>query len=152
MSATLSYSTLSSKLGTSALSTCTSLRYWPFWSLSVRLQVSHWIRLGTGYPVSRIVNHPQFNGTTLANDVSLLQAASPIQLNNRARIIPLRRQFVGAGVATVISGWGLSWNTSETGDGNWRIRLNHELEALYHEPNIVTVAKSRRMRWAGHVL
>lgn len=37
-------------------------------------------------------------------------------------------------------------------DGNWRIRFNHELEALYHEPNIVAVAKSSRIRWAGHVL
>lgn len=31
-------------------------------------------------------------------------------------------------------------------DGNWRIRFNHELEASYHEPNIVAIAKSSRLR------
>lgn len=37
-------------------------------------------------------------------------------------------------------------------DGKWKARFNHELEALYHEPNIVVLAKSSRLRWAGHVL
>src|ERR1700709_1048887 len=36
--------------------------------------------------------------------------------------------------------------------GNWRTRFNHELKTLYHEPDIVAVAKSNRLRWAGHVL
>ena len=36
--------------------------------------------------------------------------------------------------------------------GNWRIRFNHELKTLYLEPDIVAVAKSNRLRWAGHVL
>jgi hypothetical protein len=29
--------------------------------------------------------------------------------------------------------------------------LNEELRDLYYSPNIITVIKSRRMRWAGHV-
>ena len=28
---------------------------------------------------------------------------------------------------------------------------NEELHSLYRSPNIVTVIKSRRLRWAGHV-
>jgi hypothetical protein len=36
--------------------------------------------------------------------------------------------------------------------GKWR-RLHHEeLNYLYSSPNIVWVIKSRRMRWAGHVV
>ena len=35
--------------------------------------------------------------------------------------------------------------------GEWRKLHNEELSDLYSLPNIVRVAKSRRMRWAGHV-
>jgi hypothetical protein len=36
-------------------------------------------------------------------------------------------------------------------DRSWRKLHNDELHKLYSSPNIVTVIKSRRMRWAGHV-
>jgi hypothetical protein len=36
-------------------------------------------------------------------------------------------------------------------DGSWRKLHNDELHSLYSSPNIVTVIKSRRMRWARHV-
>jgi hypothetical protein len=36
-------------------------------------------------------------------------------------------------------------------DGSWRKLHNDELHSLYSSPNIVTVIKLRRMRWAGHV-
>ena len=35
--------------------------------------------------------------------------------------------------------------------GKWRKLHNEELSDLYSLPNFVRVAKSRRMRWAGHV-
>jgi hypothetical protein len=37
-------------------------------------------------------------------------------------------------------------------DGSWRKLRNDELHSLYSSPNIVRVNKSRRMRWAGHVV
>jgi hypothetical protein len=37
------------------------------------------------------------------------------------------------------------------GDGSWGKLHNNELHSLYSSPNIVTVSKSRRMRWVGHV-
>jgi hypothetical protein len=41
--------------------------------------------------------------------------------------------------------------TIKTGFGN-KIRLhNEELHNLYASPDIITVIKSRRMRWVGHV-
>ena len=36
--------------------------------------------------------------------------------------------------------------------GEWRKLHNEELSILYSLPNIVRVVKSRRMRWAGHVV
>ena len=36
--------------------------------------------------------------------------------------------------------------------GEWRKLHNDELSDLYSLPNIVRVVKSRRMRWAGHVV
>jgi hypothetical protein len=35
--------------------------------------------------------------------------------------------------------------------GGWRKLYNEELHNLYSSPSIITVIKSRRMRWAGHV-
>jgi hypothetical protein len=38
------------------------------------------------------------------------------------------------------------------GDGEYRIRFNHELYQIYQEPDIAAVIKHRRLSWAGHVV
>jgi hypothetical protein len=35
--------------------------------------------------------------------------------------------------------------------GNWRIRSNKELTDLYQDTDLVTVIKTSRLRWLGHV-
>jgi hypothetical protein len=35
--------------------------------------------------------------------------------------------------------------------GEWRKLHNEELRELYSTPSIITIIKSRRMRWADHV-
>jgi hypothetical protein len=36
--------------------------------------------------------------------------------------------------------------------GEWRKLLNKELRDLYSSPSIIRMIKSRRMRWAGHLV
>jgi hypothetical protein len=35
--------------------------------------------------------------------------------------------------------------------GGWRKLHNEEFHTLYSSPKVITMIKSRRMRWAGHV-
>jgi hypothetical protein len=44
------------------------------------------------------------------------------------------------------------WPKRDEVTGEWRKRYNEELHDLYSSPNIVRVIKSRRMRWAWHVV
>jgi hypothetical protein len=44
------------------------------------------------------------------------------------------------------------FGTKREEDGSWRKLHNDELHSLYTSPNIVTVNKSGRIRWAGHVV
>ena len=44
--------------------------------------------------------------------------------------------------------FGSNWDEN----GEWRRLHNEELHRLYRSPNIDRVIKSRRLRWAGHVV
>lgn len=67
---------------------------------------------GVAHQSLRYVNHPQYNPSTIANDVSVTQTATVIAFNNLAQPIALGSAFVGGGVNAVISGWG---GTAQTG-------------------------------------
>jgi hypothetical protein len=36
--------------------------------------------------------------------------------------------------------------------GDWKKLYNEEIHNLYSSPNVIRMIKSRRMRWAGHVV
>jgi hypothetical protein len=36
--------------------------------------------------------------------------------------------------------------------GEWSKAHNEEIQDLYYSPSIITIMKSRRMRWVGHVV
>lgn len=74
---------------------------------NVRVVVAaHTIRDGTTYETSRIVNHPNYDGSVFANDISCVQTAVPITMNARVQPIPMGQAVIGGNVPTVISGWG----------------------------------------------
>lgn len=61
---------------------------------------------GTSYGVNRIRNHPQFNPTTLANDISVIRLNGRIAFNNIIRPIKLPVSNVAADSGAIITGWG----------------------------------------------
>lgn len=61
---------------------------------------------GSTVRVTRIVNHPQHNANTLANDVSLLETATAVSFNPSVAPAELGSDFVGGGQNVVATGWG----------------------------------------------
>ncbi|XP_059622967.1 trypsin beta-like [Phlebotomus argentipes] len=68
---------------------------------------------GTVHPVSQIIDHEGYNANTLANDVSVLQVASPFVFNNIVSAIQVGSAHVGGGVTAFVSGWGQTVQPSD---------------------------------------
>lgn len=61
---------------------------------------------GITHPTARVVNHPNYNANTLANDISIVQTANTIAFSATVSSMPLSTVNTGGGVAVVASGWG----------------------------------------------
>jgi trypsin len=61
---------------------------------------------GTMHLCRFIVNHPNYNPDTIANDVSVVQTATSITFNINVQPIALGSAQVGGGVNAVVTGWG----------------------------------------------
>lgn len=63
--------------------------------------------------VSRVVRHPQFNSSTMANDVAVVRVGTPFQLNNAVKAVTLPAATFKPANNLTIAGWG----TLSTGGG-----------------------------------
>lgn len=61
---------------------------------------------GTAHAISRIVNHPNYSSTTLANDISLLETSTAVATTANIAPAVLGSAFVGGGVSVIATGWG----------------------------------------------
>jgi hypothetical protein len=59
---------------------------------------------GVFHPASAIRLHPSYNRVTFANDVALLQVATPFTFTARVQPVQLGSAFVGGGVTATFSG------------------------------------------------
>ncbi|KAJ8719978.1 hypothetical protein PYW07_012021 [Mythimna separata] len=81
-------------------------------SLRVIVGTNRWNSGGTSYTLSRFLNHPQWNPSTIKNDIGLLFTSSNVVLNNNVRTVSITFAQVGGNVATRMAGWG---RTSQSG-------------------------------------
>lgn len=70
---------------------------------------------GASHVSSRIINHPDYNSQTIANDVSVVQSATTIVFNTNVQAIALGSAFIGGGINAMLTGWG---STSTIGIGS----------------------------------
>lgn len=61
---------------------------------------------GVAHISSRIVNHEQYSGFTLANDISLVQASTSFTFTTLVQPIDLSSTTVGGDVFAIATGWG----------------------------------------------
>lgn len=69
---------------------------------------------GTGYVLSNIINHPNYNSDTNENDISILRTRNSISGSSLVASIPISSSSVGSGVAVTLSGWGTLFNGGST--------------------------------------
>jgi secreted trypsin-like serine protease len=64
--------------------------------------------------VRRIVQHPDYDGSTIQNDVALLELSSPVTYQPRVQPIAIRATNAPVGTPAVVSGWGwtMAWGSA----------------------------------------
>uniref|UniRef100_A0A1B0CRR5 Putative trypsin-like serine protease n=1 Tax=Lutzomyia longipalpis TaxID=7200 RepID=A0A1B0CRR5_LUTLO len=63
---------------------------------------------GTRFDIAQVINHPDYNPSTIANDVSVIRTTTPITFTNLIQPIALGQAHIGGGVTAILSGWGLT--------------------------------------------
>ncbi|XP_055705681.1 chymotrypsin-2-like [Phlebotomus papatasi] len=61
---------------------------------------------GTNVGTSRIENHPDYSGITLANDVCALQTQNTITFSNTVQPLSMGSTHIGGGAQATAAGWG----------------------------------------------
>jgi hypothetical protein len=52
------------------------------------------------------VNHPNYQSSTLANDIALVQSVNTIMFSNMVAPVGISSNYIGGGVNAVATGWG----------------------------------------------
>ncbi|KAJ8719354.1 hypothetical protein PYW08_011529 [Mythimna loreyi] len=99
------------------------------YSLRVTVGTNRWNSGGQTYTLQRHINHPQWNPSTIKNDIGLLITSSNVVLNNQVRTVTITFAQVGGNVATRMAGWG---RTSTSGSVSQTLL---ELRATTLAPN-----------------
>ncbi|RZC36245.1 chymotrypsin BI [Asbolus verrucosus] len=63
---------------------------------------------------SRIVAHPSYSSSTLANDIALIQLSTSVALSSYVQTIPLASSTLGSGVSVQVSGFGRTSDSSSS--------------------------------------
>uniref|UniRef100_A0A1L8DQP6 trypsin n=1 Tax=Nyssomyia neivai TaxID=330878 RepID=A0A1L8DQP6_9DIPT len=85
-------------------------------SFTVRAESSFHGRDGVVHKIKRIIQHPQFDYSTIDYDFSILELETPVTFNERLRPIGLPEQDedVPDNTALLVSGWGNTQNSQES--------------------------------------
>ncbi|XP_047534286.1 chymotrypsin-2-like [Vanessa atalanta] len=75
-------------------------------SLRGTVGTNRWNSGGTQYRFSSNITHPHFVRNTLKNDLGILVTTTAIKFSSAVQPAALSYDFVGAGVSTIVTGWG----------------------------------------------
>ncbi|GAB0091998.1 hypothetical protein DMENIID0001_069280 [Sergentomyia squamirostris] len=101
---------------------------------------------GTNVFTSAINIHPNFAGTTMANDISCLQTQITMIWSAQVQPLILGDQFIGGGVQATVAGWGagnfLQWFIVKTITNDY-CRARHIMASQFiHDNNICTLTQA----------
>lgn len=61
----------------------------------------------------RVIHHPQFNYSTIDNDIMLIKLSKPATLNKFVKPVDLPKSCAPPDTMCRVSGWGITMNESE---------------------------------------
>lgn len=61
---------------------------------------------GIVHQASAFIHHPDYNSTSISNDISVVQTATTIIFTENVQPIAMGADFIGGGVLAQASGWG----------------------------------------------
>lgn len=101
---------------------------------------------GVTHRIARIINHPNFDNSNLANDVSVMQTVNTIVFNNIVAPVIIGSSYVSSGVNAIATGFG---QTSRNGAAStsllWvglRTLSNEECRSKFSRSNAARILDS----------
>ncbi|XP_050344320.1 chymotrypsin-1-like [Nymphalis io] len=83
-------------------------------SLRATVGTNRWNRGGTHYRIASNITHPDYEHSLTKNDIGILITVENVVMSTRVQPVVLSYDFVGAGVATTVTGWGRTSTNGST--------------------------------------